>query len=197
MSDGPIDGTGDVVRISDISRPITAIRRVIPDTAATATTGGTGTSGISGTAGTGGAVGAAGAAAARAVFRRALRDMLVLVGVLAVVGVALGALLAPDATKGVWGALIGAAVALVFSGTTVLTMLRTADSSVATTGAVVLGGWLLKMIVLIAVFAVLRDLDFYDRTVLAVVTIVGVLGSVVLDYRAVVTGRVPYVDPGT
>ena len=121
----------------------------------------------------------------------------VLVGVLAVVGVALGALLAPDATKGVWGALIGAAVALVFSGTTVLTMLRTADSSVATTGAVVLGGWLLKMIVLIAVFAVLRDLDFYDRTVLAVVTIVGVLGSVVLDYRAVVTGRVPYVDPGT
>ncbi|WP_372593048.1 hypothetical protein [Actinotalea sp.] len=146
--------------------------------------------------GSAGAPGAASADAARAVFRRALRDMLILVGVLAVLGVAIGALVAPVASKGVWGALIGAAIALVFSGTTVLTMLRTADSSVTTTGAVVLGGWLLKMIVLIAVFAVLREMDFYDRTVLAVVTIAGVLGSVALDYRAVVTGRVPYVQPG-
>ncbi len=134
--------------------------------------------------------------AARDVFRRALRDMLVLVAGVAVLGVALGALLAPVPAEGVWGALIGAAVALVFSGTTVLTMLRTVDASAATTGIVVLGAWLGKMIALVALFAVLDDMDFYDRRVLAAVTLVGVIGSAVLDYRAVVRGRVPYVEPG-
>lgn len=141
------------------------------------------------------AAGSPSAAAARAVFRRALRDMLVLVAVVGVLGVVLGALLAPVPSHGVLGALIGAAVALVFSGTTVLTMLRTTESSAATTGVVVLGAWLVKMIALVALFAVLGGMDFYDRKVLAVVTLVGVIGSAVLDYRAVVTGRVPYVEP--
>lgn len=131
--------------------------------------------------------------AVRAVLRRALRDMLVLVAVLAVVGVAVGAAVA--GAPGVWGAVIGVAVALVFSGTTVLSMLRTADAPPATTAAVILGAWLVKMIVLVALFAVLQPLDFYDRTVLAVVLMVGVLGSAYLDYRAVTRGRVPYVTP--
>ena len=133
-------------------------------------------------------------AAVHAVFRRALRDMLVLVAVLAVLGVGIGVLVAGSA--GAWGALIGVAVALVFSGTTVVSMLLTARSTPTTTGAVVLGAWLGKMIVLIAVLTVLQDRTFYDRPVLVVVLLVGVLGSVVLDYRAVVRGRVPYTDPG-
>lgn len=129
----------------------------------------------------------------RAVLRRALRDMLVLVGVLAVVGIAVGALVA--GTAGVWGAVIGVVVALVFSGTTVVSVMRTTQSSVTTTGAVILGAWLVKMIVLVALFAVLDDLTFYDRNVLVAVVLVGVLGSVLLDYRAVTRGRVPYVQP--
>lgn len=129
----------------------------------------------------------------RSVLRRALRDMLVLVGVLAVVGVVVGYLVA--GLPGVWGALIGVVVALVFSGTTVLSMLRTASSSVSTTGAVVLGAWLVKMMFLIVLFAVLDGMDFYDRGVLVGVVLVGVLGSVFLDYRAVARGRVPYVTP--
>ncbi|NCT90696.1 hypothetical protein GXB85_07025 [Cellulomonas sp. APG4] len=144
-----------------------------------------------------GAAGAAGtsaqAEAVRAVLRRALRDMLVLVAVLAVVGIAVGAWVA--GAPGVWGAVIGVVVALVFSGTTVVSMLRTAEAPAATTAAVILGAWLVKMIVLVALFAMLRPLDFYDRNVLAVVVVVGVLGSVYLDYRAVTRGRVPYVEP--
>lgn len=131
--------------------------------------------------------------AVRAVFRTALRDMLVLIAVLAVLGVGVGALIA--GTAGVWGALIGVAVALVFSGTTVLTVLKTAGSSVTTTGAVILGAWLVKMIVLVAVFATLRGMDFYDRGVFVVAVLVGALGTVYLDYRAVARGRVPYVQP--
>lgn len=133
------------------------------------------------------------APAVRAVLRRALRDMLVLVAVLAVLGIAVGA--AVSGTAGVWGAVIGVVVALVFSGTTVLSMLATADASAATTGAVVLGAWLAKMFVLVVALAVLDDQTFYDRTVLVVVLVLAVLGSAVLDYRAVVAGRVPYVVP--
>lgn len=133
------------------------------------------------------------AGAVRDVLRRALRDMLVLVGVLAVVGVLAGWAVA--GTPGVWGALVGVGVALLFSGTTVLSMLRTAGSPPATTAAVVLGAWLAKMVVLVAIFVVLSGQDFYDRVVLVVVLLVGVLGSVYLDYRAVVRGRVPYTAP--
>lgn len=129
----------------------------------------------------------------RAVFRRALRDMLLLVGVLAVVGVGVGALVA--GTPGVWGALIGVFIALVFSGTTVASMLFTVDKGPTQTGAVVLGAWLLKMVVVIVVLALLGGQDFYHRGVLVGVALVGVLGSVALDYRAVQRGRIPYVTP--
>ncbi|WP_265521894.1 hypothetical protein [Oerskovia flava] len=135
----------------------------------------------------------AGDVAVTAVFRKALRDMFVLLGALTVVGVAVGALVA--GTSGVWGALLGVAIALFFSATTVLSMLKTSQSSPTTTAAVVMGGWLVKMVVLVVVLAVLRGMDFYDRYVFAAVLLVGVIGSAYLDYRAVQGGRIPYVDP--
>jgi len=132
--------------------------------------------------------------AADAVFRRALRDMLVLLAALAVLGVGIGALAA--GRPGVWGALIGVGLALVFSGTTIVSMLVTARASVQRLAAVVLGAWLGKVLVVIVVLALIQDRDFYDKPVLAVVLLVGVVGSAVLDYRAVSRGRVPYVEPG-
>ena len=134
-----------------------------------------------------------GADAARAVFRAALRDMVVLVVALTVVGVVVG--YAGAGGQGVWGALIGVALALVFSGTTVVSMLWTAGSSATTMAAVVMGAWLGKVVVVIAVLAVLRGEHFYSRGVLAAVLILGVVGSALLDYRAVSGGRVPYVTP--
>jgi hypothetical protein len=130
----------------------------------------------------------------RAVFRTALRDMLLLLGPLAVLGVGAGALVA--GRPGVWGALLGVAMTLLFSGSTIVSMLVTARSSAATTGAVIMGTWLVKMIVLIAALVALRGLDFYDRSVLGIVLLVGVLGAVLLDYLAVRRGRVPYTEPG-
>ncbi|QGQ21080.1 hypothetical protein GC089_13305 [Cellulomonas sp. JZ18] len=127
-------------------------------------------------------------------FRRALRDTVVLLAVLAVLGVGVGALVA--GVPGVWGALIGVGLALVFSATTVVAMLRTLDSSPNTMAAVVMGTWLAKVLVVIVVLALVRDLEFYSRGVLAAVLALGVVGSAVLDFRAVNGGRVPYVEPG-
>ena len=130
---------------------------------------------------------------AEEVFRTSLRLTLWLLGALLVLGVGIGWLVA--GVEGVWGALIGVGLALVFSGTTVVAMLRTAHSSAQTMAIVVMGTWLAKLAVVVVVLAILRGQDFYSRGVLAVVLIVGVVGSAFLDYRAVTRARIPYVEP--
>ena len=132
-------------------------------------------------------------AAERAVLRTALRDCLILVAGLAVLGSLVGLLVAGQ--PGLWGALIGAVLAAFFCGTTVWSMLYTVGKGATTMGAVVMGSWIAKMVVLVAVLAVLTRFDFYDRVVLFVVLLLGAVGSALLDYRAVKNGRVPYVEP--
>jgi len=132
-------------------------------------------------------------AAAADAFRRALRDMFWLLGILLVVGVGVGALTA--GIEGVWGALLGVALALVFSGTTVVSVLRTVNTTPAHTTAVIMGAWLGKIVVVFVALAVLARFDFYNRMVLGLVLFAGVLGSAVLDLRAVQRGRIPYIEP--
>ncbi|WP_426594710.1 hypothetical protein ACPPVS_04050 [Cellulomonas sp. McL0617] len=126
------------------------------------------------------------------VFRQALRDMFVLLGILTVIGVIVGYLV--DGMAGVWGALIGVLVALIFSGTTVISVWRTSRSNPTTMLAVLMGAWLGKIIVVIVVLASIRHLDFYNPQVLAIVLMVGVIGSAILDARAVQRGRLTYFD---
>lgn len=130
---------------------------------------------------------------AQHVFRTALHFMLWLLGGLVVVGLPVGWVVA--GWHGVWGALIGVALALLFSGTTVVSVLRTADASPARMITVIMGAWMVKMLVVFVALAVLARFGFYDRVVLGVVLLAGVVGSAVLDYRAVTSARMPYVDP--
>ncbi|WP_159809291.1 hypothetical protein [Cellulomonas citrea] len=127
------------------------------------------------------------------VLRTALRSTLLLLVVLAVVGVAVGALVA--GMPGVWAAGIGVAMALVFSATTTVALLRTVTSPPPVMAAWVMGTWLVKVLLVVVVLGVLRGYDFYSRPVLAAVLGLGVVGSALLDYRAVTRGRVPYVEP--
>jgi hypothetical protein len=127
-------------------------------------------------------------AAEQAMLRTALRDCLVLVAGLAVLGSLVGLLVA--GLPGVWGALIGAALAAFFCATTVWSMLYTVGKGATTMGAVVMGSWLAKMAVLIVALVILTQFDFYDRVVLFVVLLIGAVGSALLDYRAVKNGRV-------
>ncbi len=132
-------------------------------------------------------------AATTSIFQQALKGMLMLVAGVTVVGVVVGFLVA--GSSGVWGALLGSALTIIFSGTTVLTMLKTTGSSPQMMAGVVLGGWVAKMIVLVAALAVLGQFEFYNKYVFAAVLLIGVMGSVGLDYRAVSRGRMPYVVP--
>ena len=129
----------------------------------------------------------------RRVLRTALRDIGIFLGALAVVGVVVGALVAGSA--GVWGAVVGVALAGFFCATTIWSMLRTVGASPTAMAGVVMGAWVAKLVVLIVVLAVLRGRDFYQPWVLMAVVAVGAIGSSLLDYRAVSRGRIPYVQP--
>ena len=132
-------------------------------------------------------------AAERAVLRAAMRDTLILIGALVVLGGGIGALVAGVA--GLWGALLGAGLAAFFCATTIWSMQRTIGSSPSRMAAFVMGAWIVKIVVLIVVLALIQDATFYDPWVLLVVLGLGAIGSALLDYRAVSAGRVPYVQP--
>ena len=134
-----------------------------------------------------------GHAAERRVLRTALRDTTIFLAVLAIVGVGVGALAA--GVPGVWGALVGVAIAGFFCATTVWSMLRSVGATPAAMAGLVMGTWIAKIVVLMGVLAVLRGRDFYDPWVLLVVVAVGAIGSSLLDYRAVQKGQLPYVGP--
>lgn len=127
------------------------------------------------------------------IFRSALRATLGMLVALAVISVGVG--FAMSGTPGVWAAVLGVGIALLFSGSTIASMLYTADKSPNAMMAVLMGVWIAKMIVLVVVLAVLGQVDFYDRVVFAVVVLVGVVGSAGLDMYSVVKGRQPYVTP--
>lgn len=137
--------------------------------------------------------GAPDASLARPVFRRALRDALILLVVLVVVAPVVGWFV--SGSRGVWGALVGVGLAAVFALVTPLAMLATLRSSLVKVTGVVLGTWLAKVVLVIAVLAVVRSTTGLDRQVLGVVLLVGVLGSLAADLRATSSTRIPYLSP--
>ncbi len=127
----------------------------------------------------------------REVFRRALRDVLVLTAVVTVLGTVVGGLVA--GAPGAWGGVVGGAIALAAAAATPVTMLKTAGAPLMTAMLAVMGAWVVKSAVVIAAVALLRGSDWFDAPVLFWVAAAGLLGSVLVDGRAVQNGRVPYV----
>ncbi len=128
-----------------------------------------------------------------------MRRMLRAGAVAFAVGLPLSALvgLLVAGSAGAWGALIGMGLASGFFAMTVVVALVTASLDVTALGAAVLGSWLLKMVLLIAVLALLRGADFYSRPVLFVTLLVGTIGALVLEAVVVTRTRVPYTEAGT
>ncbi|MGN8048535.1 hypothetical protein ACTJKO_02520 [Curtobacterium sp. 22159] len=130
----------------------------------------------------------------RPVFRRILVWAALLAVGLAVVGGVVGLLVAGK--PGLVGGLLGAVLSVVFLGLTalsVLVALRVSKGQMIS-GAffgIVMGTWLLKFVVFIVVLVLLRDRDWVDFPVLAIVIIIGVVGSLVIDVTAVAKARVP------
>jgi hypothetical protein len=131
--------------------------------------------------------------ATTAVFRTIMRRLAVLVLVLAVGGAAVGAVVA--GAPGVWGALMAAGIAALFTLGTAVVMLVTADRPLHVAVAAGVGAWLGKTVLVIVVLVLVRDRDFYSPGVFFVVLVLALLGSLAIEMTALLRARVPNVEP--
>ncbi|PDQ35600.1 MAG: hypothetical protein B5766_05145 [Candidatus Lumbricidophila eiseniae] len=129
--------------------------------------------------------------------RRTLVWASALCGAILVVGGVLGAIFA--GTPGLWGAVIGTVIGLVFMALTATSILfanRFAGgaSFAGVFFGVVLGGWLVKFIVFLIIANLLRDASWLNHLTLFVCIIASVLASLVVDVLVVMSSRMPYVS---
>lgn len=110
-----------------------------------------------------------------------------------VVGGAAGELVVGRA--GTYGALLGIGFPTLFLGVTLAVALGTRRRAGGALGAIVLGTWLLKLIGLVAVLAVLKPLEFYDRPVFAVAFLGWTAVLLGVEVRVIKYTRQPYVEP--
>ncbi|BAM27200.1 putative membrane protein [Corynebacterium ulcerans 0102] len=93
-----------------------------------------------------------------------------------------------------WGVLLGASIGGGFVLLTALSVLATSNTSAATTGAIVLGGWLLKIVVLIIVLVGIRNLEFYDKYAFLVTLVLALVVVLACEVWGVITSKVTYVS---
>lgn len=116
----------------------------------------------------------------------------------ALVGLTIISLMAWGATRdlpGIWGVLLGVAIGGGFVLATAVSVLATANTSITTTAAVIFGGWLIKIIVVLMLLLWLRGFDFYDTAAFGVTTIAALVVALIAETWGVLTVRTAYVTP--
>lgn len=124
--------------------------------------------------------------------RAAVRWGVMGLAALAVVSAAVASLVAGWA--GLWGALIGVAVGGGFILCTALAVLFTEKLPPATSGLILLGSWLLKMILAILVLGLLKGMDFYSKPALVIVIVLALVIVLGAETYGLLRVKVPYVD---
>jgi hypothetical protein len=117
-----------------------------------------------------------------------LKQGLLLVAAIAVIGGGVGLLVA--GVTGLLSGLIGAALALLFSTMTALSVKFGGKLSLGGFFGVVLGGWIFKMVVFIAIVAALRGANFIDGPVFFFTLVASILGTLVIDSLIVMKSRI-------
>lgn len=93
---------------------------------------------------------------------------------------------------GIWGVLMGVAIGGGFVLATALTVLATSNATPTATMAVVLGGWLVKMVVVVLLLLWIRGFGFYDRTAFGVTTIAALVVALAAEAWGTLTSRTAY-----
>ncbi len=136
----------------------------------------------------------------RSVMTRALRWEAAFAAALLVVAGLLGYLL--GGLTGVWGALLGVALAVVFMGLTTLSFLlgerlgrgRPPMDALVPMLVVIGGTWVVKVVAYLVLIIWLRTQTWLNPTVFGVTAIIAVVGSLLIDAVAMARTRVPIVD---
>ncbi len=128
----------------------------------------------------------------RQLFAMVTKYSLILVAAIAILGGAAGFFL--SGTNGLISALIGAAIAFVFSILTILSVFVGSKMDIAGFYAIVLGGWLLKIVIFGIVLVALRGAEFIDGPLLFTTVVVTVIGTLAVDSYAALRARIPAVE---
>ncbi|GGA58969.1 hypothetical protein GCM10011490_06180 [Pseudoclavibacter endophyticus] len=121
------------------------------------------------------------------VFRRVLKWSAIVVAAVAVVGGVIGFIVA--GAPGVFSALIGAGMTLLFTGITVLTLILAARLDTMYFLGVILAAWLLKFVLFLGTLFAIRDQPFIHDWMLWGSLVVAVVGTLAVDVACVVTAR--------
>lgn len=122
-------------------------------------------------------------------FARVLKLGSALIGAIAILGGAIGYFAA--GVNGLYSALIGAALALVFVSMTALSILIGGRLPLGGFFGVVMGGWLVKLVGFIVAMKLLAAADFINGPVLFFTIVASVLGTLTLDAIVVMRSRIP------
>ena len=126
-----------------------------------------------------------------ALFGRVLRLTSLSTLAIAVAGGAAGWFI--SGADGVLSAAIGAAMSLVFSGLTVLTVWLGGRYSLGIFFGAVMGGWLLKLVLFLVLTVSLKNADFLTRPVFFFTVVAAILVSLVIDALVASKARIPVV----
>lgn len=122
-------------------------------------------------------------------FKRVLTWGAALIGGIAVVAGVLGFLAA--GTDGLYSALTGAAIALFFVSLTAISVSVGSKLNLGGFYGLVLGGWILKVVIFLAVIAVLRHQSWVNGPTLFFTLVASVIGSLGIDSWVFIKARLP------
>lgn len=129
------------------------------------------------------------------VYRTALYRTGFGLGVIAVLGVVIGAVVAGG--RGVVAALVGVGVAALAGLTTQAAMSWGHRRSTDQMAIAIAGSWLLKMVLIVVALLVLKKVDGFHKELFAAFAVAGVLLTLVVDFWVLRASRVPYVKAGS
>ena len=126
------------------------------------------------------------------VFTKVLKLGSLLIATIAVLGSVVGFLAA--GLPGLFGALAGAAIALIFVSLTALSVLLGSKLSLGGFYGVVLGGWLLKMVLFMVAISVLKGIEGLNGVAVFGTLVASILGSLAVDGYVVTKSKIPAVS---
>jgi hypothetical protein len=122
-----------------------------------------------------------------AMFRKALILTSALVGLIALLGMGIGYVVVGSIA--IPSALIGSAIALAFSSVTILSIWFGSKLGLNGFFALLMGGWLIKIVVFALVLSVLSGADFISGPVLFLAVVASVLGTLAIESWVVLRSR--------
>lgn len=126
------------------------------------------------------------------IFTKVLKLGSILILAIAVLGSAIGYFAA--GIPGVLGSLVGASLAFIFVTLTALSVLFGAKLNLGGFYAIVLGGWLLKVVLFIAAISLISRLDGLNRVAIFISLVASVLGSLAVDAYVALKSKIPVVS---